>query len=109
MVPSSEHVYLAAQAAEALVWLVLTFWCLERMRTQPWARWAAFGGVAMLIPSVTLTAARAQLVFSGESTILENYVLGPLPLVYAVLRVAGAVLLLLAVVRGRAAPRATAA
>ena len=95
------YVDLVAYAVEALVWLVLAIWCLQRMQQHPWARLAALGGVAMLVPAVTLTSARAQLVLGGDSTILENYVTGPLPTVYALLRVTGAALLLLALAVGR--------
>ena len=102
-------IQLGALAAEALVWLGLTMWSLERVRTHAWARPAALGAVLLLVPATTLVAARSQLLLGGGSSILEGYALSALPTVYAVLRLAGAVLLLVAVGLGRGVPRPSAA
>jgi hypothetical protein len=102
-------IQLGALAAEALVWLALTMWSLERMRTHAWARPAALGAVLLLVPATTLVTARAQLLLGGGTSILEGYALSPLPTAYAVMRVGGAALLLVAVGLGRGAGRTSTA
>ena len=102
-------VQLAAQAGEALAWLALTAWSLQRLRVHVWARPAAVGAVLLFIPATTLTSARAQLLLGDEPTILVSYADSPLPTTYAVMRVLAAVLLLAAVVIGRGAGRPSAA
>jgi hypothetical protein len=98
-------VQLAAQAAEAMVWLLLTAWCLERLRTHLWARLAAVGAVLLFIPATTLTAGRAQLMFGDSVMILDNYAHSSLPTAYALLRVVAAMLLLAALLVGRGVAR----
>ena len=102
-------VQLGAQALEALVWLVLTAWCLERLRTHLWARLAGVGAVLLFIPATTLTAGRAQLMWGDSAMILQNYSQGSLPTVYAVMKVVAAGLLLTAVLVGRGVPRPSVA
>ena len=94
-------VQLAAQAVEAMVWLVLCAWCMEKMRAHVWARWAAIGAVLLFIPATTLTAARAQLMLGDSTQILESYAVSSLPTAYALMRVLAAGLLLTAVLAGR--------
>lgn len=102
-------IQLVAQGVEALVWLGLAMWCLQRMRVDTWARLAGIGAVLMLVPATTLVAARAQILLASDTTILQNYSLGPLPTTYAVMRLVAAGLLLAAVVVGRGSRRATPA
>ncbi|MDO9455930.1 hypothetical protein [Nocardioides sp.] len=104
-----QWVQLGAQAAEAAVWFLLAVWCLERMRRDVWARLASVGAVLLLIPAVTVTAARTQLMVGDSFTILQNYSLSTLPTAYAVMRVVAAVLLIAAVVVGRGTARPSAA
>lgn len=96
---------LGAQGLEALLWLVLTLWALERLRSQGWARYAAVGAVLLLVPATTLAAARAQILIGHDDTILTSYAASALPTVYAMMRVVAAGLLLAAVVVGRGAGR----
>ncbi|WP_148611702.1 hypothetical protein [Nocardioides rubriscoriae] len=102
-------VQLAAQAVEAMVWLALSLWCLERLRAHVWARLAGVGAALLLVPAATLTAGRAQAMLGAEPFILQGYVTSTLPTAYAVMKVVAAGLLLAAVLVGRGAPRPTPA
>ncbi len=102
------YVRLLAQATETFVWLVLALVCLSRARGNPWIALGALGATLLFVPATTATSINIQLQVFESTTMLENFASGPLPTVYPVLRVAGAVLLLVAVA-GRRRPQAVAA
>ncbi len=97
------YVRLLAQATETFVWLVLALVCLTRARSNPWIGLGALGATFLFVPATTSTAAGFQLQVFGEATIYQNFLTSSLPTVYTLLQVAGAVLLLTALV-GRRRP-----
>lgn len=94
-------VRLLAQATETFVWLVLALVCLSRARQNRWIGLAAVGATLLFVPASTSTAINVQLQVFDDVTMYQNFALGPLPTIYPVLQVGGALLLLAAVVGGR--------
>ena len=84
------------------MWLFLAMACVRRMDDAPWARLGAVGAMLLFVPAMTYTTAQAQLRLTGDASIFINYAASPLTLVFPSLRLAGAALLLAAVVVGRA-------
>ncbi len=100
---ATAYVQLVAQSTETFVWLVVTLVCLARARRQQslWAALGAVGAVLLFLPAFTTTSIRVQLMVSDSTQMLQSYSLSPLPTIFPMLRVAGAVLLLTALLVGR--------